>query len=200
MTNTCPLTVDAKNYLCCHYQILDEMIQGVTAARLSQSISRNFIVQMIPHHRAAVRMSENILRFSEHQPVRRLAQRIAEEHTRGIADMEAVLPACTQLADPQLDLRLCQRRTKLIFREMFAAMAAGPENNRLNAVYLQGMIPLCRGAVRITETALKYDVCQELVPVLRDVIRRQRREAAQIRALLGRAGCQETNRAVCQST
>lgn len=200
MTNTSPLSTDAKNYLCCFYQILDEMTQGVTAASLTHSISHNFIVQMIPHHRAAVRMSDNILRFADNQAVRRLAQRISEEQAQGIAELEAMLSICTQQTNPQLDLRLYQRRMDLIFREMFASMGSAPENNRLSAIYLQEMLPHHRGAVRMAENTLKYDVCLELVPPLRHIIRRQCRQIGQMQALLGRMGCQRTNRTGCQAT
>ena len=39
-----------KQYLCCFYEILDNMIEEMTNAKLTNSISHNFIVQMIPHH------------------------------------------------------------------------------------------------------------------------------------------------------
>ena len=51
-----------KNYLCRFYKILDEMIEGMTNAELTNSLSHNFIVQMIPHHRAAIEMSESTRR------------------------------------------------------------------------------------------------------------------------------------------
>ena len=57
MKNTCLLSQDAKTYLCCFYQTLDGMIQGMTAAVLTQSISHNFAVQMLPHCRAATARS-----------------------------------------------------------------------------------------------------------------------------------------------
>ena len=193
MTNATPLSTDAKRYLCCYYRILDEMTQSITAANLTHSISHNCIVQMIPHHRAAVQMSENILHYAQSQPVRCLAQRIAADQAQGITDMEAVLPACCQQNDPQADLRLFQRRTDLIVREMSSAMGAAPENNRLSTLYLLELLPHHRGAARMAENALKYDVSLELVPMLRDIIRRQCRQAAQIRTMLRRMGCQGTN-------
>ena len=122
MKNTCLLSEDSKTYLCCFYQILDEMIQSMTTAGLTQSISHNFIVQMIPHRRAAIQMSQNILRFHPSQPVQRFAQRVIDQQTREIAQMEAALPAGSQLANPTADLRLCQRRMDLIYREMYAKM------------------------------------------------------------------------------
>lgn len=190
MKNTCLLSQDAKTYLCCFYQTLDGMVQGMTTASLDQSISHNFVVQMIPHHRAAVQMSNNILRFTENKAIRRLAQRLVEERGRGMEQMEAVLPACGQLTNARADLRLYQRRMDLICRDMYVKMGAAPENNRLATIFLREMIPLHQGAARMAETALKYDVCTELVPILRAIAARQRQDAAQMRALLGRMDCQ----------
>ena len=190
MKNTCLLSEDAKTYLCCFYQILDEMIQSMTTAGLTQSISHNFIVQMIPHRRAAIQMSQNILRFHPSQPVQRFAQRVIDQQTREIAQMEAALPAGSQLANPTADLRLCQRRMDLIYREMYAKMGSAPENNARAAVFLQQMIPHHQGAVRMAENALKYDVCTELVPLLRTIAVRQRQDIAQMRSLLCTSRCQ----------
>lgn len=188
MKNTCLLSEDSKTYLCCFYQILDEMVQGMTTACLTQSISRNFIVQMVPHHRAAIQMSNNILRFTENKAVRRIAQRIINEQTQGIEQMDAALASCAQLTNSQVDLRLYQRRMDLIYRDMYARMGSAPEGNRLAAVFMEEMIPHHRGAIRMAENALKYDVCTELVPILRNICAQQRRGVAQMRSLLDQMG------------
>lgn len=190
MANTCLLSDESKHYLCCYHQILDEMIQGITTAKLNQGISHNFIVQMLPHHRAAIRMSRNILSASDDRPVRRLAQRILEQRTQDAEHLEGLLTVCGQDATPQMDLRLFQRRMNLIFREMFTQMGAAPESNRLDAVYLRQMIPHHRGAVRMSQNALRYGVSPELEPVLRQIINTQCREARQMRSFLRRMGCQ----------
>lgn len=40
------------------------MIDGMTNARLTDSISPNFIVQMIPHHQGAICISKNASQFA----------------------------------------------------------------------------------------------------------------------------------------
>lgn len=190
MVNTYLLSDESKHYLNCYYQILDEMIQAVTTARLTQSISHNFIVQMIPCHRAGERMCRNILEVSNDPAVRRLAQQIAAQRARDIQRMEEQLPACAQLLNPHPDLRLYQRRAELISREMFARMGTTPESNALNAVFLRQTIPHHLGAVRLTRNALCHEVCTALPPVLRSIADTQRRELRQIQALLRRMGCQ----------
>lgn len=191
MKNTCLLSEDSKNYLCCFYQTLDAMIQAMTTAGLNQSISHNFAVQMIPHCRAAIQMSNNVLRYVENPAVRQTAQRLAEEQTQVIDQIGAALPACGQLTNAQMDLRLYQRRIDLICRKMFADMGSAPESNRLGVVFARQLLPHCQGAVRMAENALKYDVSTELVPILRGIVSQQRGRAAWLRTLLNRAGCQK---------
>ena len=45
MANTYLLSDPSKRYLCCYYQILDEMIQGITTAKLSNSNSSSATVE-----------------------------------------------------------------------------------------------------------------------------------------------------------
>ena len=190
MANTYLLSDEAKRYLCCYYQILDEMIQGISAAKLTQSISQNTIIQLLPHQRAAVRLSRNILEVSNDSAVRRLAQRAAARETETVEALEAELADADQLTSPQMDLRLFQRRAELIFREMYAQMGAVSEGNQLDALFLRQMIPQRQGAVRAARTALQYEVSAGLAPLLRSAIDAQSREIRQMRALLSQRGCQ----------
>ncbi|MDE5679068.1 MAG: DUF305 domain-containing protein, partial [Lachnospiraceae bacterium] len=91
MNTSCRLSNVTKNYLSRFHCILDEMIQGMTTAKLTDSISHNFIVQMIPHHRAAIEMSDNILRYTTNIPLQDIAASIVSEQTKSIANMEEVL-------------------------------------------------------------------------------------------------------------
>lgn len=190
MANTYLLSDPSKRYLCCYYQILDEMIQGITTAKLTRSLSHNFIVQMIPHHQAAVRMCRNLLQYSDDGAVRRLAQRITDQQTQGLQAMEGLLPDCGQPANPQMDLRLCHRRTELILRELFSQMGSAPEGNRLDLVFLRQMIPHHLGAARMAQNTLRYQVATGLAPMLRSTIDTHCKEVRQMRALLRRMGCQ----------
>ena len=57
------LNPETERYLEKYYHILDQMIKSMEGARLKDSISYNFIVQMVPHHMAAIEMSENLLAY-----------------------------------------------------------------------------------------------------------------------------------------
>ena len=190
MANTYLLSDEAKRYLCCCYQILDGMIQGVSAAKLTQSVSHNYIVQLLPQHRSAVRLCRNLLEVSNDGSIRRLAQRVAARETEAVEQLEAELSGAGQLTSPQMDLRLFQRRSDLIFREMYTRMGAVPEGNQVDVHFLRQMIPLRQGGIRAARTALRYEVSAGLAPLLRSAIDAQNRDVGQMRALLNQRGCQ----------
>lgn len=189
MQATCTLSCQAKEYLTRFYEILDGMVCGMTGAELTGSISHNFIVQMIPHHRAAIEMSENVLPHIGGCPLRQIASRIITEQTKSIADMEAALPCCASLCSPAQDLALYQRRMDLIYQAMFSEMGGAPETNSIAVNFMREMSPHHEGAIRMAENALKYGVCPELVPILCSIIASQKRGVREMRALLGRCGC-----------
>ncbi len=73
-----------KAYLCRFYSILDEMIAKMTKAQPTDSLSHTFIVQMIPHHQAAIDMSRNILPYATFLPLQTIARNIITEQTQSI--------------------------------------------------------------------------------------------------------------------
>lgn len=173
-----------KRYLCCFYEILDEMIDGMTKAELTDSISHNFIVQMIPHHEAAIEMSKNILQYTTFIPLQNIAQGIIEEQTQSIEDMKNVLSQCDMKTDSQCDLRLYQECVQQIMQAMFSRMRTAASTNQINANFMREMIPHHMGAVNMSENALRYSVCPELVPILKAIITSQERGIREMKRLL----------------
>ena len=72
----------AAEYLRRYREILDTMIDEMSNAQLGCSISQNFIMQMIPHHRAAIEMSRNLLEHSRFRPVRCIAENISHRRPK----------------------------------------------------------------------------------------------------------------------
>ena len=66
----------ARRYLDTFSVILDTMIRCMAEVKITDSISCNFIKQMIPHHRAAIDMSLNILRYTTDIEVQNIALNI----------------------------------------------------------------------------------------------------------------------------
>ena len=95
MNGKCRYDHTTEIYLSAFYRILEEMICGMTNVSLTDSISHNFIVQMIPHHRAAIQMSQNILRYTADKELQDIASNIITEQTKSIEDMLAIEKSCS---------------------------------------------------------------------------------------------------------
>lgn len=182
----CGFGEDTITYLTRFYEILDEMIQSMERAGRNESISHNFIVQMIPHHRAAIQMSENILKFTNDKQLQRIAENIITSQTKSIEDMSKILDRCSMRTNTGQELALYQRHFEQIARTMFAEMDTAKATNHIGADFLREMIPHHRGAVRMSENALNYCICPELIPILEAIIISQSRGIRQMQQLLQR--------------
>lgn len=189
-SQSCPCSSqNAEEYLRTFHCILDRMIEGMTHARLTNSISHNFIVQMIPHHRAAIEMSENILRFTTNCTVRQIATNIIDEQTKGIAEMEAVLPCCSSMTNSRQNLCEYQSRIEPVFDTMFCRMQNARISDSTDCCFLWDMLPHHEGAVSFSEITLCYDICPQLQAILNDIITSQKRGICQMKQLLSTLNC-----------
>lgn len=184
MNPTHQLTNTTMNYLNQFHCILNNMIRGMTGACLGCSISHNFIVQMIPHHRAAIEMSWNILNYTTDLSLQQIASRIITEQTQSIADMEEILYCCGTFCNCCQDLSAYENQMHQIMQTMFAEMSAAPSTNNINADFMREMIPHHEGAIRMSKTTLQYCICPELKPILTAIITSQERGVAQMKELL----------------
>lgn len=180
----CRLSNVTKNYLSRFHDILDAMIQGMTGAELTDSISHNFIVQMIPHHRAAIEMSENILKYTTDIPLQEIAENIISEQTKSIENMRRIERECGQCMNPERDVCLYQRRVSQIMRTMFDGMECACTSNNVDANFMREMIPHHRGAIEMSKNALQYDICEGLDPILNAIITSQQQGIVQMQRLL----------------
>ena len=184
----CTLSNVTQQYLAAYRRILDEMRQGMTGVTLTDSISQNFIVQMIPHHRAAIEMSENILQYTTCVPLQEIAEGIVTEQTQSIADLAAALPTCSMEANSAQALCRYRQQVDRIIGNMLAAMGSACANNNVNANFMREMIPHHRGAVEMSQTALCYPICSGLRPILDAIISSQTKGICQMQRLLDSIG------------
>ncbi len=183
-----PLDDATQRYLRRFYEILDTMIEGMRGAELTDSISHNFIVQMIPHHRAAIEMSENLLLYSDFVPLRRIAQNIVMEQTESIKNMERALPQCESMRNTQRDVRRYEQRVFRIIQVMESQMRNAYADNDINADFMREMIPHHMGAIRMSKNALQYPICPELDPILQAIITSQEKGVREMESLLRQSG------------
>ena len=185
----CRLSNVTKDYLARFYDILDEMIRDMNCPGFTDSISYDFIAQMIPHHQAAIEMCENCLRFTTNLCVQDICQCIIEEQTESIAAMRRIQERCSQCENCQRDQCLYKRRVEQILPQMFDGMRCARVCNSVDCNFLRQMIPHHQGAVQMCRNCLQFDICPGLCPICQDIISSQCRGIARMEQLLRQLGC-----------
>ncbi len=175
MNNECTLSNVTLNYLTEFNDILGRMISGMREAVLTDSISYNFIVQMIPHHKAAIEMSENILKYTTNIQIQNIALNIISEQTKSIENMQNIKCTCESAKSCDKDLCGYSHKIDSIINTMFIEMGKSLITNNINLNFISEMIPHHRGAVRMSKTALNFDICSELKPILCSIISSQQK-------------------------
>lgn len=178
------LSLVTQDYLAAYRCILQGMIQKMCGAALKNSVSYNFIVQMIPHHEAAIEMSRNLLKYTTFLPLQGIALSIIEEQTKSIENMKAVLCSCHEQCSSEETLCRYQERLAPIFQTMFRRMENACAVNSINMNFIREMIPHHRGAVEMSEATLQFDICPELRPILQAIISSQKEGIVQMQELL----------------
>lgn len=178
-----------NNYIKEYRDILKRMICGMTKAELSSSISHNFIVQMIPHHRAAIEMSKNILKYTKNEELIAIARNIISEQTKSIENMQAIQSLCGRHINQCNKVKMYQHRVNQIMNTMFSDMSRAYSDARINCDFMREMIPHHMGAIRMSENALQYNICPELKPILDAIISSQENGVREMEALLEKLGC-----------
>lgn len=184
MNKICKLSRVTKDYLTAFHCILDNMIHNMTNVELTDSISYNFIVQMIPHHQAAIEMSHNILKYTTCIPIQEIATQIIVEQTKSIENMKNVQCLCKSLRNSNQELCLHQNRMNQIIDTMFSEMKYACSTNQINKNFMWEMIPHHMGAIKMSNNTLQYDICPELIPILEAIIISQKKGIMQMEQLL----------------
>ncbi len=184
MSNSCALSLNTQTYIDQYQDILNTMIEQMLEVELSDSLSGSFIEQMIPHHRAAIDMSENLLRYTSNIPLQNIALNIISSQKESIDNMTAVFPACQSCLNAPQELASFQMCNETILKTMFHDMTCACVGNNIDANFMRQMIPHHRGAVHMAENALRHPLCPELVPLLNAIITSQKRGICEMQRLL----------------
>ncbi len=189
MNCTCSLSANAQRYLAEYRTILSDMINAMESAGLTNSISGNFISRMLPHHRAAVEMSRNLLRYTTDLTLQRIAENIISTQTESIAALERVRRTCTRTVNARSSVAGYNSQVESIIDAMFARMESAPAGNNIDCDFIREMLPHHEGAIRMSRTALQYSLCPGLVPILNDIIKSQSTGVRELRELSGSLAC-----------
>lgn len=166
MTKPIPLSNVTEAYLEENQKIIHKMMQGMTYVTITCSISENFIKQMMPHQLAAIKMSENVLRYTTNIPVQNFALAVIETHREIVESLEAIQNRCCIVQNSDYELYEYMCSFKDIAEMLFQALCSPPTSNSINVNYIQDMMVHHQAGVRFIQNVLRFCLCQELLPIL----------------------------------
>lgn len=189
MNNLSSLSENTQRYLARYRQILSDMISRMEAAQLTDSISGSFIRQMLPHHRAAVEMSQNLLRYTTNVTLQRIAENIIATQTDSIAALQAAYPRCSRTVNSSNAASVYRREVTGITQRMFERMETARNLPSIDCDFILEMLPHHEGAISMSRLALRYSLCPALVPILNEIITSQSRGVRELKELCATLNC-----------
>lgn len=169
----CTKTNETRKYLCAFYQILNTMENKMLSAPITDNITINFITAMVPHHQSAIYMCQNLLRFTDYELLKNIAENIISMQTRGIGHMREIAITSYGYSNTRRDISLYERAYFSITRNMLCRMRNAPISNNINLNFIDEMIPHHEGAIAMCENLLKYRIDPRLKCIADSIINEQ---------------------------
>jgi len=176
---------EEKAYYDNYKSILQIMKRGMEAAPKTGDPSLDFLYEMIPHHEAAVSMSENILKYGHNEEVKQLAANIIRDQLAGIGKLEALKEKL--IKNPQINKQAEEAYLKTynnIYQTMITAMQDAKLTGNIDKDFLEEMIPHHEGAIKMSQDIMKYTQNTELKTILQNIITTQQKQLAEMKNLL----------------
>ncbi len=163
----------ARRYLARFDEILNQMADEMLSQEVTNSITIDFIRCMIPHHRAAIYMSENLLNYTRYEPLQKIAKGIIEMQTRGIEQMKEIEQRTYGFRNIPRDVNNYIEKYLSITQNMIKKMKNSPRCININLDFVNEMIPHHEGAIKMCNNLLQYYIDPRLKNVADTIIREQ---------------------------
>lgn len=181
--------LEVKQYLQMFDEILCEMADKMLSAKVTNSITINFIECMIPHHQAAIYMCENLLKYTNYKPLEGIARNIITTQTRGIEQMKEIARTTSGYCNSQSDIECYILKYLDITRNMICRMKNSERSTNINCNFVSEMIPHHEGAIAMCNNLLQYRIDPRLKRVAESIIREQSEGVRQLKEVGRNLGC-----------
>lgn len=172
-----------ENYLNRFTQILDNMERKMLSQNITNSITEDFIVCMIPHHQAAIYMCENLLQYTNYAPLIRISDNIIKMQTKGIEQMKYILSTTSGYINSMQNVKNYMNEYLIITKDMVNKMRNSLRSQNINLNFTSEMIPHHEGAIEMCNNLLKYRIDPRLKNVALSIIKEQSNGVEELKAV-----------------
>ena len=174
---------EMKEYLRRFDQILCEMSNRMLSFSTTSNITINFIMCMIPHHEAAICMSENLLTYTDYKPLYEVSNNLIQMPTHGIQQMKQIVRTTQTRANMPNQVSSYESAYLCITKNMINRMKGSLRTQNINLDFTSEMIPHHEGAVEMCNNLLKYPVDQRLRLMAESIIKEQTKGIEELKCI-----------------
>lgn len=166
-------------------KIMKDMMEAMENVSKAESPSIHFLKGMIPHHQAAIEMSESLLKYGgENKAIKKIADDIIRVQAVEIKQMEAMI---TELkVDKEIDktkqMTYLKESNEMFHGTMSSHTMTSPQS--VDEAFAEGMIMHHEMAVDMSNAILGYTDNIKIKKMAQEIIDVQREEIAQMKELI----------------
>lgn len=175
--------MNAKRYLYKFDQILNEMQEKMLSPQITNSITINFIECMIPHHQAAIYMSENLLEYTRNQRLQQVAKNIIKMQSEGIEQMKEIKNSTYGFSNLPQEVKCYMEKYFEITKSMLEKMRNAPRCISINLNFINEMISHHEGALAMCDNLLQYYIAPHLKLMAESIISEQSKGIKELREI-----------------
>lgn len=175
--------IRARKYLSRYEQILQEMTKQMISPNISNNISINFIECMIPHHQAAILMSENLLEYTRYQPLEEITKNIIKRQTEDITKMQEIAKNTYGFLNMSQDINCYIEKYFEITKNMIEKMKNTCRSININLNFTNEMIPHHEGAILMCKNLLKYRIDSRLKCIADSIMNEQSKNIEELKEI-----------------
>lgn len=173
-----------KNYLSEQKSEMSTMMEDMKNIKHTGDPAIDFLYGMIPHHKAAIEMSESLLKYGgENAEIKKIAENIITNQSKEIEEMEDLIKRME--LNPNVD----EKKEQDYLKEYNNMLNKHNNNdmsnvNSVDKAFAMEMIKHHEMAVSMSEIVLKYTGNKDVVDLAQNIIESQKAEIKQIREII----------------
>lgn len=152
----------------------------------TENPDKDFLVNMIPHHKGAVVSSEEFLKVGKNPEALALARNIIVAQNKEIDEFDVYIQSLDQgaISYSQEKVALVSEESQKIMQAMMKKMSTVEMTGEVDVDYLNSMIPHHQGAIDVSTVILSITTNQRIKDIATKIIADQEREIAEIQGIL----------------
>ncbi|WP_053832018.1 DUF305 domain-containing protein [Paraclostridium bifermentans] len=173
-----------KKYLNEQKPEMSTMMEDMKNIKHTGDPAIDFLYGMIPHHKAAIEMSESLLKYGgENTEIKKIAENIITNQSKEIEEMKDMIKRM------ELNPKIDEKKEQDYFKEYNNLLNKHKNNdmsnvNSVDKAFAMEMIKHHEIAVSMSEIVLKYTDNKDVVDLAQNIIESQKAEIKQMREII----------------